>query len=171
MFPLMCTNIGIIASLAFQRSYSPLLAAGSLTAATPSAPNIALLTPDTRGQAFAFCSAADVRAGASQLVFDPVRPHLLYGSFRRHDGVYAWDLRGDTSVPVRVMRTGDTGTNQRIRFGIDVAGRWLGLGDQVGPPSEKQMSVHIRTDRSYLGIRPLREGSACCGRYNWRLHF
>jgi hypothetical protein len=108
------------------------MAAGSLAPATVLAPNIALLTPEAQGQPFAFCSAPGVRAGASQLAFDPVRHHLLYATFRRHEGVYAWDIRSDTSVPVRVMMTGVSTTNQRSRFSVDIAGRWLGVGDQVG---------------------------------------
>jgi hypothetical protein len=74
----------------------------------------------------------------SQLAFDPVRPHILYAAFRRHEGVYAWDLRGDVGVPVKVLRRATQAgeqraklTNQRMRFDVDLGGKWLSLGDMV----------------------------------------
>jgi hypothetical protein len=125
------------------------MAAGSLTPATPSAPNIALLTPEAQGRAFAFCSANGVHAGVSQLAFDPARPHMLYAHFRQHDGVYAWDVRGDTSAPTRVMKTGVAGTNQRLRFGIDSGGRWMGVGDPVR--ARTQATARSRSEPSKTG--------------------
>jgi hypothetical protein len=96
------------------------------------APNIALLTPEAQGQAFAFCSVPKVGAGVSQLAFNPVQPHILYGAFRRHINIYAWDLRGDTSTPVQTMCTGDVqGTNQRLRFDVDRSGTKLLMGETV----------------------------------------
>lgn len=96
------------------------------------APNIALLTPEAQGQAFAFCSVPEVGACVSQLAFSPVQPHILYGAFRRHSNIYAWDLRGDTSTPVQTMCTGDLQkTNQRLRFDIDRSGTKLMMGETV----------------------------------------
>ncbi|KAI0308581.1 hypothetical protein OF83DRAFT_1180633 [Amylostereum chailletii] len=70
-----------------------------------------------------------------QLAFNPVKPHVLYSSFRRHDVIYAWDLRGDTSVPVHLLQRRDGGrmeTNQKIKFDVDIGGKWLGVGDESG---------------------------------------
>lgn len=77
-------------------------------------------------------------------MFNPARPYMLYASFRRHEIIYAWDLRGDVSSPVyafgeeasaSAMRaaTGvNTRTNQKLKFDVDIAGDVLGVGDQVG---------------------------------------
>lgn len=71
-------------------------------------------------------------------MFNPSRPYLLYASFRRHDIIYCWDLRGDVSTAVqtfdrntRACRPDLTETNQKIRFDIDLGGRYLAVGDQV----------------------------------------
>ena len=75
-------------------------------------------------------------------MFNPARPYLLYASFRRHDHIYTWDLRGDISSPLQrflrnakddsVGRVEAVETNQRLRFDVDIGGNWLGIGDQVG---------------------------------------
>ena len=75
-------------------------------------------------------------------MFNPARPYLLYASFRRHDYIYTWDLRGDVSSPLQrflrnakddsVGRVEAVETNQRLRFDVDIGGNWLGIGDQVG---------------------------------------
>lgn len=61
---------------------------------------------------------------------------MLYAAFRGAPGVCAWDLRGDVGAPVRVLcgpaRASARRTNQRMRFDIDAAGRWLAFGDVVG---------------------------------------
>lgn len=74
-------------------------------------------------------------------MFNPARPYLLYASFRRTDEIYCWDLRGDVSRPVELFSTQATQpisgraprtlTNQRLRFDIDYAGKWLAVGDTV----------------------------------------
>lgn len=81
-----------------------------------------------------------------QLAFNPMRPHLLYASFRRHDAIYEWDIRGDAQMPVRTFRrgrsvskrdsnrteaAGTVTTNQKLRFDIDISGQILGAGGQV----------------------------------------
>jgi hypothetical protein len=76
---------------------------------------------------------------------------MLYAAFRRHAGIYAWDIRGDTSTPVRVMHAGlgmRPTTNQRLRFDVDIAGRWLCSGDEVCAYSHVHVCVCCR---SYLG--------------------
>ncbi len=75
-------------------------------------------------------------------MFNPARPYLLYASFRRHDFIYTWDLRGDVSSPIQrfqrsprddsLKRKEVVGTNQRFRFDVDIGGNWLSVGNQVG---------------------------------------
>lgn len=71
-------------------------------------------------------------------MFNPARPYLLYASFRRHEYIYSWDLRGDVSNPIqRFSRSSELAarsfiqTNQRLRFDVDIGGSWLGIGSQV----------------------------------------
>lgn len=70
-------------------------------------------------------------------MFNPSHPHLLYASFRRHDKIYCWDLRGDVNTAVQTFnrnskaRRPNLETNQKIRFDIDLGGRYLAVGDQV----------------------------------------
>jgi len=86
-----------------------------------------------------------IRAGVMQLMFNPARPYLLYASFRRHEAIYAWDLRGDVSKPVHVYTrqtveastsmaaaTNSAPTNQKLKFDLDITGKVLGVGDQLG---------------------------------------
>jgi hypothetical protein len=143
--------LGLISALAFSPAYeSPLLAAGSLTPSSRTTSNLFILSPETGTPLFSLGAGrpasatrgapweGGVPAGVSQLAFDPVRPHILYAAFRRHEGVYAWDLRGDVGVPVKVFRRAPQAgermvklTNQRMRFDVDLGGRWLSMGDMV----------------------------------------
>ena len=69
-----------------------------------------------------------------KLAFNPVKPHILYASFRRRDEIYAWDLRGDTVTPLQTFSQGDGqvfDTNQKMKFDIDLGGNLLGVGGQV----------------------------------------
>lgn len=125
---------GIISSIAFSSSYD-YYAIGSLTPSSQAMDNIALYS-ESNGAAIMPIGGANSRSGVTQLKFNPTKPHILYAAFRRHDAIYAWDLRGDTSVPMKVFRTPPdsckTLTNQKIEFDIDCAGRWLSVGDQNG---------------------------------------
>lgn len=125
---------GIISSIAFSSSYD-YYAIGSLTPSSQAMDNIALYSESNQA-AIMPIGGAYSQSGVTQLKFNPTRPHILYAAFRRHDAIYAWDLRSDTSVPVKVFRTipdsRKTLTNQKIEFDIDCAGRWLGVGDQHG---------------------------------------
>ncbi|KZT03232.1 uncharacterized protein LAESUDRAFT_705126 [Laetiporus sulphureus 93-53] len=147
---------GIISALAFSRdAASGIYAAGSLNPSTPSSPNIALFSEATGETPVMFVGteshshgpSTGIRASVTQLMFNPSRPYLLYASFRRHDAIYAWDLRSDVSMPVNIFLkdsfTGsmDTGgkevndavpTNQKLRFDIDIGGQILAAGDQRG---------------------------------------
>ncbi|KAG1842090.1 WD40-repeat-containing domain protein [Suillus tomentosus] len=122
---------GIISSIAFSSSYD-YYAIGSLTPSSQAMDNIALYSESNQA-AIMPVGGADSHSG---LKFNPTKPHLLYAAFRRHDAIYAWDLRSDTSVPVKVFKTAPgprkTRTNQKIEFDIDYAGRWLSVGDQDG---------------------------------------
>ncbi|KAG2038334.1 hypothetical protein BDR03DRAFT_955167 [Suillus americanus] len=110
-------------------------AIGSLTPSSQAMDNIALYSESNQA-AIMPIGGAYSHSGVTQLNFNPTKPHILYAAFRRHDAIYAWDLRSDTSVPVKVFRTSPdsrkTLTNQKIEFDIDYAGRWLSVGDQNG---------------------------------------
>lgn len=81
-------------------------------------------------------------------MFNPVRPYLLYASFRRRRTIYTWDLRGDVSSPIQTFgdinarepdpmdkttcfRESREMTNQKIRFDIDSNGNHLAIGNQA----------------------------------------
>ncbi|KAG1807996.1 uncharacterized protein BJ212DRAFT_1449153 [Suillus subaureus] len=129
---------GIISSIAFSSSYD-YYAIGSLTPSLQAMDNIALYSESNQAAIMPIGGAYSQSGSLShspQLKFNPTKPHILYAAFRRHDAIYAWDLRSDTSVPVKVFRTSPdsckTLTNQKIEFDIDCAGRWLSVGDQNG---------------------------------------
>ncbi|KAI0034852.1 WD40-repeat-containing domain protein [Vararia minispora EC-137] len=128
---------GIISSIAFCPTYDPssqLFAAGSLAPSSSISSNIALYDEGT-GTARAMGWIGDVRASVTQLAFNPMKPYILYSSFRRHGAIYSWDLRSDTSVPFQVFGLeGDkwNSTNQKLRFDVDIAGRWLAVGGLTG---------------------------------------
>ena len=77
--------------------------------------------------------------GIQQLHFNPMKPHMLYASFRRCGSIYAWDLRGGSTNGEPLYKycfteSGSGGrkmSNQRLRFDVDIGGRWLGIGNQV----------------------------------------
>jgi WD40 repeat protein len=77
--------------------------------------------------------------GIQQLHFNPMKPHILYASFRRCSSIYAWDLRGGSTNGEPLYKycfteSGSGGrkmSNQRLRFDVDIGGRWLGIGNQV----------------------------------------
>ncbi|KAG1873224.1 WD40-repeat-containing domain protein [Suillus subluteus] len=122
---------GIISSIAFSSSYD-YYAIGSLSPSSQAMDNIALYSESNQAAIMPIGGAYS----HSGLKFNPTKPHILYAAFRRHDAIYAWDLRSDTSVPVKVFRMSPdsrkTLTNQKIEFDIDCAGRWLSVGDQNG---------------------------------------
>ncbi|KAH7907131.1 hypothetical protein BJ138DRAFT_534543 [Hygrophoropsis aurantiaca] len=149
---------GIVSALAFPPYFASqdLFAAGTLTPYTPTFDNIALFN-EASGDVVGFIGGIEDASGGGvvQLKFNPVKPHILYASFRRgrdrDDAVYAWDLRGDGAAPVSKFvvtkrsnnpesQSNSNGpnekatfpTNQKIQFDIDVSGRWMGMGNQVG---------------------------------------
>lgn len=68
--------------------------------------------------------------GVTQLSYHPLNPALLFVASRRSDVIQVYDLH-NPSQPLHILpRKGRT--NQRLRFDIDVWGRWLASGDEVG---------------------------------------
>ncbi|KAF8888983.1 hypothetical protein CPB85DRAFT_1334130 [Mucidula mucida] len=124
---------GIVSSLTHAPT-SNSIAIGSLT---PSPWNIAIYDLDTEPvtPVMYLGLGETASAGVTQLKFNPTSPHLLYASFRRKDGVYAWDLRFLGDGPFMHYKTGNTPTtpmtSQRRYFSLDVTGRWMSIGDQV----------------------------------------
>ncbi|KAG6863718.1 hypothetical protein C0993_010546, partial [Termitomyces sp. T159_Od127] len=144
---------GIISALAFVPSHtSDLYAAGSLS---PTPSNTALFS-STQPEPVMFVSGAP-RAGVTQvsagvtsqaklirpkIQFNPAAPHLMYTAHRRHATIYAWDLRTHLDAPLAAYTlTHAALTNQKIKFDVDLGGRWLASGDHVRFPSPSVLSV------------------------------
>ncbi|KAF9254595.1 WD40 repeat-like protein [Marasmius fiardii PR-910] len=140
---------GIISALSFCPSYeTDYFAAGSLT---PTSSNIAIFS-ETRGEAPVMFLGqgqdSGFRASVTQLMFNPIRPHLLYASFRRRTEILCWDLRTRVDLPWKIYSPaspeaaeargdGMRGekpelTNQKRRFDVDINGRWLSVPGQDG---------------------------------------
>ncbi|CAA7262292.1 unnamed protein product [Cyclocybe aegerita] len=117
---------GIISALAFSPSYSTdesFYAAGSFT---PSTNNIAMFS-DQQETPLMF------------LQFNPTKPHLLYAAYRGSGtgSIYSWDVRSNVDAPLEILQTpastnANSKSNQKFRFDVDIAGRMLGVGDQLG---------------------------------------
>ncbi|KAF8064428.1 WD40-repeat-containing domain protein [Lyophyllum atratum] len=122
---------GIISALAFVPSQgSDMYAAGSLT---PTTSNIAIFSETQGAEPLMFVSGGPP-AGVTQIHFNPARPHIMYAAYRRHGDIYSWDIRANVSEPIQVYKCTDPygRTSQKLRFDIDLSGRWLGSGDQNG---------------------------------------
>ncbi|KIP12211.1 hypothetical protein PHLGIDRAFT_371864 [Phlebiopsis gigantea 11061_1 CR5-6] len=147
---------GIISALAFSPdAASGAYAAGSLRVSAPSSSNIAIFSESTGEVPVMFVGdervgGYGVRASVSQLQFNPYRPYLLYASFRRHSTIYSWDIRGDTTKTVQTFAREfeSNGTNQRLRFDVDITGSWLGAGDHHGGTSVFDLSSPENQDAS-----------------------
>ncbi|KAF9051758.1 hypothetical protein BJ165DRAFT_1451124 [Panaeolus papilionaceus] len=130
---------GIVSALAFSPSYNggeSLYAAGTFS---PNGSNIAMCS-DEREEPL-FLLGGGPYAGVTQLQFNPMRPHLLYAAYRGQGTglVYSWDVRSDLEQPVNIFKVPPVSstrvTNQKFRFDIDIAGRFLSIGDQSGKVS------------------------------------
>lgn len=133
---------GIISALAFSPSYSEgesFYAAGSFS---PTPSNIALFS-DSQSETPIMFLGGGPRAGVTQVQFNPSRPHILYAAYRgRGSGsIYSWDLRANLGSPVEVFCQNSAAAldaserkvnNQKMRFDVDVLGRYLGVGDPKG---------------------------------------
>jgi hypothetical protein len=60
-------------------------------------------------------------------------PHILYAAYRRHEAIYSWDLRANVDTPICIYRdmNAKANTNQKMRFDIDLSGRWMSAGEQA----------------------------------------
>ncbi|TFK19466.1 hypothetical protein FA15DRAFT_648298 [Coprinopsis marcescibilis] len=139
---------GIISSLAFSSFYGSedsLFAAGTFS---PVPGNIALFT-ESQGETPAMYIGGGPRAGVVQMQFNPMRPYVLYAAYRATGAglIYSWDIRTNVDLPLAIYdsrpRTDMEGTgrpvdaeasrrNQRMSFGLDVGGRYLGIGNWAG---------------------------------------
>lgn len=131
---------GIISALAFSTAYGDsdtLFAAGSLS---PNMDNIALFMESQAGTPV-MSVAGGPRAGVTQLYFNPYRPHMLYAGYRGAGSglIYSWDIRANVDVPIKIYDARPkaanipmTMRNQKMLFGMDVMGRYLGVGNWKG---------------------------------------
>lgn len=121
-------TIGIISALAFNPDYSGTYAAGTYST-TPQA--IGIFDPDIGPNAMFFLG--DVRPGGiSQIKFHPTRPYIMYATSRRSGFIQIWDLRNPLTITGELLRGEPVGgTNQRLRFDIDLGGQRLAAGDEV----------------------------------------
>ncbi|KAF9459530.1 WD40-repeat-containing domain protein [Collybia nuda] len=122
---------GIISALAFVPSQGlDMYAAGSLL---HNKSNIALFTESHGAEPEMFVGGGP-RAGVTQILFNPAKPHIMYAAFRRHTAIYSWDIRSNVDSPVKIYHCKESAkkTNQKIRFDVDLGGRWLSVGDQSG---------------------------------------
>ncbi|KAJ7606638.1 WD40-repeat-containing domain protein [Roridomyces roridus] len=138
---------GIISALAFSPSYeSDLYSAGSLSPTEGG--NIAVFSETGGAVPVSFVSGGPA-AGVTQLHFNPAQPHILYAAFRRRSEIFSWDLR-DTTAPLKIYTppsANDRETNQKRRFDVDLAGRFLALGDQEGRVSVFDLAAEENTPR------------------------
>ncbi|KAF8878223.1 WD40-repeat-containing domain protein [Infundibulicybe gibba] len=125
---------GIISAISFSPAQgSQYYAAGSLI---PSTANIALYD-EARGANPVMFVDGGPRAGVTQLHFNPLKPHILYAASRRQSAIHSWDIRANVDVPINIYDCQGTSnakdtSNQRIRFDVDITGRWLASGNQSG---------------------------------------
>ncbi|EAU87882.2 guanyl nucleotide binding protein [Coprinopsis cinerea okayama7 len=135
---------GIISSLAFSTLYGAddtLFAAGTLT---PRPDNIGLWVESQ--EAMVMSVGGGPRAGVVQMQFNPYRPHILYATYRgiANNLIYSWDIRSNVHSPLRIFdaRPLDSSgnptpvpismRNQKMHFGLDVVGRYMGVGNSNG---------------------------------------
>ncbi|KAJ3536223.1 hypothetical protein NMY22_g6126 [Coprinellus aureogranulatus] len=129
---------GIISAIAFSTYNSTaddvLFAAGSLT---PVPGNIALYT-DIKEEALMFLGGGP-RAGVTQLQFNHYRPHILYAAYRgsANGTLYSWDIRSRVDFPLAIYDARPLGgqegaRNQKLRFDLDIGGRYIGTGNWAG---------------------------------------
>ncbi|KAF8526025.1 WD40 repeat-like protein [Hysterangium stoloniferum] len=114
---------GIISSLAFSPDFSGLYAAGTFSS------SLVLFDESSKGEIVQYLEGTE--GAITQVKFNPMAPHLVYASSRQSNHISCWDIRGDTTSPIKkYVRSGLT--NQRISFDIDVCGGLLVTGDKDG---------------------------------------
>eukprot|EP00741_Cyanophora_paradoxa_P016568 tig00020927_g15998.t1 len=111
---------GIISSIAFSPDRSGLYAAGSY------ARTVGLYDERQRQPLLVLAGHA---GGVTQVAFSP-DGRLLYTGARRDGQLLCWDVRATGAVLARLARP--CGSNQRLAFDVDAAGRYLVTGAQDG---------------------------------------
>lgn len=122
--------LGIISSISFCPDYSGLYAVGTYTSTSSC---IALFDQSSAAGAPITFLEGLRQGGVTQLQFHPTQPHILFASSRRNAFVQRWDLR-NPSEPLGqdfVRDSESKGTNQRLRFDIDLGGQCLAAGSEV----------------------------------------
>lgn len=103
--------------------------------------------------------------GVTQLSYHPLNPTLLFVASRRSDVIQVYDLHNPFQPLHSLPRKG--WTNQRIRFDIDVWGRWLASGDEVSSflcLFNDGMLINYRRGWSGFGILSARRYPLCLRR-------
>ncbi|KAF8518200.1 WD40-repeat-containing domain protein [Gautieria morchelliformis] len=114
---------GIVSSLAFCPDYSGLYAAGTFSSS--------LVLFAENSQAEIIQSLGGVHGPITQVKFNPMQPHIVYATSRQSNTILGWDIRGDTSIPLKKFERPGL-TNQRLSFDLDMYGSALVTGDQDG---------------------------------------
>ncbi|KAG5643660.1 hypothetical protein DXG03_000540 [Asterophora parasitica] len=150
---------GIISALAFVPAQgSDMYAAGSLS---PTSSNIAMFNETHGAEPVMFVSGGPP-AGVTQISFNPARPHIMYAAYRRHGPIYSWDLRANVDGPMKIFKSSHARTNQKLRFDIDLGGRWLGSGDESGNISMfdlQDVDDPIETEKNSVGAEEFQASS------------
>ncbi|KAF8321251.1 hypothetical protein DL93DRAFT_2163535 [Clavulina sp. PMI_390] len=122
---------GIISALAFCPDYSGLHATGTY-ATTASA--IALFDSSSPPGAPVMFLEGLQQGGVTQLQFNPTQPQVLFAASRRSAIIQSWDIRyPSTPIEPVIIRSSDVqGTNQRLRFDVDLGGHTLMAGNEAG---------------------------------------
>ncbi|PVF91746.1 hypothetical protein CPB86DRAFT_718900 [Serendipita vermifera] len=135
---------GIISALSFCPDYSGLFAAGTFNS------SIGLFSEETGGQVLMYLEqvVGPIMQASFifQLQFNPTQPNLLFATCRRRDGIFIWDVR-NTSLVYHSLDM-SYNSNQRLRFDIDPAGKWLAAGGgvcNVRTPTDLRANYTLRT--------------------------
>ncbi|KAF9510475.1 hypothetical protein BS47DRAFT_1319637 [Hydnum rufescens UP504] len=135
---------GIISSLAINPDYSGTYAAGTFSS-SPHA--IGLFDPDVGPNPTLFLGHVR-RGGVTQIMFHPTRQYVIYAASRRSGYIQIWDLRNPHELTGEFLRGAENnGTNQRLRFDIDIGGKWLATGEEKGTVS--LFDVSSATEEQY----------------------
>ncbi|ADV24623.1 guanyl nucleotide binding protein, putative [Cryptococcus gattii WM276] len=112
---------GIISALAFAPGATGDFVAGGFDG------SVGMYTED--GELEGWLGGVEGR-GVTQLSYHPFNPTLLFVASRRSNVIQVYDLHNPSQPLHSLPRKGRT--NQRLRFDIDVWGRWLASGDEEG---------------------------------------
>jgi telomerase Cajal body protein 1 len=146
-------TLGIVSSLAINPDYSGTYAAGTYSS-SPHA--IGLFDSDVGPNPTLFLGHVR-RGGVTQIMFHPTRQYIIYAASRRSSYIQIWDLRNPHELTGEFLRgTESSGTNQRLRFDIDLGGKWLATGEEVHARCNLRLGLLIRD--AYSGAMSFRKG-------------